>query len=101
MEIFCKTLRGKTYLLIQSNLLDAIVGSFLLVLARSAFFFSDVSKTYFRGLESMFCVVSVEVFDISNSAIAPSFTSPIAIPDIFFYADVAKFSRTLCFNMLF
>ena len=54
VEIFCKTLRGKTYLLIHRILLDAIVGTFLLVLSRSAFFFfPEVSKTYFQGLESM------------------------------------------------
>ena len=41
-------------MLIHSNLLDAVVGAFRLVLSGSAFFFrSDVSKTYFRGLESM------------------------------------------------
>ena len=39
VEIICKTLHGKTYLLIHSNLLDAIVGAFLLVLSRSAFLF--------------------------------------------------------------
>ena len=49
VEIFCKTLRGNTYLLIHSNLLDAIVGAFLLVLSRSAFIFrSHFSKTYFE-----------------------------------------------------
>ena len=40
VEIFCKVLRGKTYMLIHRNLLDAIVGTFLLVLSRSGFFFS-------------------------------------------------------------
>ena len=64
MEIFCKTLRGKTYLLIHSNLLDAVVGAFRLVLSRSAFFFfrSDVSKTYFRGIESMVLCFVCSVF---------------------------------------
>ena len=42
VEIFCKTLRGNTYLLIHSNLLDAIVGAFLLVLSRSAFIFRSL-----------------------------------------------------------
>ena len=39
VEIFCKTLCGKTYLLIQSNLLDVILGAFFLVLSTSAFTF--------------------------------------------------------------
>ena len=45
VEILCKTLLGKTYMLIQRNLLDATLGPFFYCFRNSSFYFrSHFSK---------------------------------------------------------